>query len=1092
MSIKFEKPINFFKYILVFLGVLLVGLSCYLAYEVLREPWGEPEGIRVTNVTSRSATVTWVTEERAKGSVVVMDDGGLISGILARFKGDVFYDDRDISRVELDLAGEMNEESVKGISSEEVLSEMKVRDMKRYYVHHVTISGLDPESEYYFRIGNGLRYKSFNEGDLSENSENSFKTYAEVDEVPLPNPSYGGIKKQVTTVTHQEDVEEALVYMQAVDKDTESVSNYLSAVTNKNGNWYIDLANARDKESGGVMKGFDEDDFEMIDVEAGPEGSIEDRKIDADRDAPAVDLVILRDEELGESNASTIDGVIGRVYAGECKCIDADGGCWCNENCLGGEGWTPGSCSVGGSGGGSSSGGSSGGGGGDEVPTGGTPGERCVVKYTEVGALGTNDGCEYKCEGVGTYDQNGNCVNHWAAGSFCEKKDPNCGSVCSGGEVCREGESCAMGDYQCCTTGCVTVGQETGGRGGSSGGGGCVNNQNPVPSDCSPNDYMVDRPSADQCCGWCNNNPCRCSDGTTTPAGTKCGSDDGVGGGSSSTKQCDEVGESCCSGSQRPNDKPFCAGGLVCDSGTGECVADGESGGNPVYSCENQGDSCCWSPQRGDYCLGELVCDSSGTCVDSSGGSGESELDCGSHGERACTGNFSLGACPKDEAPNYTNGYCCKEEQEWINGSCVVVSSPVDCNEGTVGAACYVDGHLGSCQANESMGQYAGNALFSGGSASVGCMLGALGGAVQNVNSGNMSVPLSYVVSAGGGAVNGCVEGAQDLGELSDQGFDRVFTYSCQTAIVVTNDPSNENESQVDINENVFIAGNNYKGIINTISAQETESTEEYTISSEGYLFSPNEDGIYTLELPDGTIIEDVSMSKDINYTFFVDSNSDGEITSDETVQLASVTSIQVKKQSSLFNYTLEDGYNFVSFPFIPEERSSFDLIEKLNESDEISVTQIARYNSGKFEVSSFRSDINDEPSGDNFPITPGWGYLLRVYGDGNIDLAGQEVADSVELVFPHEGWYLSGVHGSSKSYTAESLIDSINDEEGLTVDNVTRWYTDTAKYEGLQKEKGEDGNSEVYGFDFAIEENKSYFVRVSDLEEAEARWKPE
>jgi hypothetical protein len=273
------------------------------------------------------------------------------------------------------------------------------------------------------------------------------------------------------------------------------------------------------------------------------------------------------------------------------------------------------------------------------------------------------------------------------------------------------------------------------------------------------------------------------------------------------------------------------------------------------------------------------------------------------------------------------------------------------------------------------------------------------------------------------------------------------------------------------------------------------ENSETYTITSDGVL-SPSKDGLYDLEIPGHGTYKDIQLYESEDYTFYDDSNGNGKMDDGEKIDLNSVVDVKVNKESDLFTYTFKSGYNFVSFPFISENMGSYDFIKYLNEQLEkegANVLSIARFYSGSFEVTEYRSDIEENPVGDEFPISPGWGYVVKVIGseENTVTLEGQEVVDSVELVFPHEGWYLSGVHGSSKSYTAESLIDSANEVEGLTVDNVTRWYTSTAKYEGLQKEKDEDGNSEVYGFDFAIEENKSYFVRVSELEDEEARWKP-
>ena len=82
------------------------------------------------------------------------------------------------------------------------------------------------------------------------------------------------------------------------------------------------------------------------------------------------------------------------------------------------------------------------------------------------------------------------------------------------------------------------------------------------------------------------------------------------------------------------------------------------------------------------------------------------------------------------------------------------------------------------------------------------------------------------------------------------------------------------------------------------------------------------------------------------------------------------------------------------------------------------------------------------------------------------------------------EGWNLIGVHGSDTSYTASSLIDSIDANELLDADNVSEWSAGLSRYSGLQKEDGEE-----YGFDFPIDDHIGYFVRIV---EGSGIWQPE
>jgi hypothetical protein len=144
----------------------------------------------------------------------------------------------------------------------------------------------------------------------------------------------------------------------------------------------------------------------------------------------------------------------------------------------------------------------------------------------------------------------------------------------------------------------------------------------------------------------------------------------------------------------------------------------------------------------------------------------------------------------------------------------------------------------------------------------------------------------------------------------------------------------------------------------------------------------------------------------------------------------------------------------------------------------------LARFESGAFEVTSYRADAGGEVSGDCFPVVPGRGYVVRSYVDKEVALSGFPLSEPAQVGLDSPGWHLIGVNGASDSYTALSLIDSMNDVDSVTVDNVTQWDHDSSRYEGLQKE-----NEEVYGFDFPIEDKIGYFVRVS---EGSGVWTPD
>ena len=92
----------------------------------------------------------------------------------------------------------------------------------------------------------------------------------------------------------------------------------------------------------------------------------------------------------------------------------------------------------------------------------------------------------------------------------------------------------------------------------------------------------------------------------------------------------------------------------------------------------------------------------------------------------------------------------------------------------------------------------------------------------------------------------------------------------------------------------------------------------------------------------------------------------------------------------------------------------------------------------------------------------------------------------SFELASPaplslSKGWNLIGINGMDKEYTAESFLDTVNEHKGFTVDNISRWRTDASRYDGVQKDKKEDGTYSTFGFDFPLTNRDGYFLRVTE-----------
>ena len=112
--------------------------------------------MKVTNVSENSATVTWLSKTKDKGIVVVSDTNNF--DVLSSFSKPHFYDERD------QVSGTMADR----------------------YTHQVKITGLNPETKYYFRVTEGLK--------LTEYAYPALETAPTLNALATPDPSYGSIK----------------------------------------------------------------------------------------------------------------------------------------------------------------------------------------------------------------------------------------------------------------------------------------------------------------------------------------------------------------------------------------------------------------------------------------------------------------------------------------------------------------------------------------------------------------------------------------------------------------------------------------------------------------------------------------------------------------------------------------------------------------------------------------------------------------------------------------------------------------------------------------------------------------------------------
>jgi hypothetical protein len=175
---------------LITIGILLLGLplvifASYQAYQFVTKASAEaqPRNVLLSNLTTTSVTVSWVTDIKSSSSVVPV------------------------------------------VGNSEKSPVIDFRGTGKRYTHYVELKNLDPNSEYQFIIvSDGKRY-------TNEGSKNFvFRTAPITADTPTPNPIHGSVKGGAN--------EDSIVYAVLKDKSTYPVS----AVVPTQGNWIIDLS----------------------------------------------------------------------------------------------------------------------------------------------------------------------------------------------------------------------------------------------------------------------------------------------------------------------------------------------------------------------------------------------------------------------------------------------------------------------------------------------------------------------------------------------------------------------------------------------------------------------------------------------------------------------------------------------------------------------------------------------------------------------------------------------------------------------------------------------------------------------------------
>ena len=168
-------------------------------------------------------------------------------------------------------------------------------------------------------------------------------------------------------------------------------------------------------------------------------------------------------------------------------------------------------------------------------------------------------------------------------------------------------------------------------------------------------------------------------------------------------------------------------------------------------------------------------------------------------------------------------------------------------------------------------------------------------------------------------------------------------------------------------------------------------------------------------------------------------------------------------KEISVSHY-LQKGWNLINLAAVPDEDDYYasDLLDDINNQGGF-VTRVMRFRNGRWDIYRMEGSVMDD-----FRLKLGEGYVVKADRKSTYVVKGKGFKESVPMRLGF-GWNLIAIPYSEVQYTAVDVIDVANDN-GAELDALSRW---DGRWVSIIKEGGL-----VYGNDFDIENNRSYFVR--------------
>jgi hypothetical protein len=1083
-----KKKRNPLKFVLIFLLFLFIGIVGFGVYEYFRI---KPNDVRFTNVTSSSVTVSWNTGSKTSGSVKVYEGDSLIPVSLFD-RGNRFFDTRDVKEAELLAVQETSNNIVENddltVSAGDFQTDMEITDMGEYYTHHVTVTGLEPETEYSFMVGDKYLFREVKDVD----GNRVVSTLQVPEEIKSPVPAYGTVKD----ANNQEDVPideltpvtDAVIYFNYLDEFTGERSSVYSSSFNSNGNWYIDVSNAVGEDGKHFVSRF-EDTFTNLWVEltidAGPLGKWK-KVVIFDQTSPT-DLIVINDplmfddEEIGISriDAKVLDEVVKGVEAeGECHFAEFCGPCYgtsladrctCPESTLKAR-----NCKS------------------ESTKT-----MEKVIQEANDRANSSSESGVVLCSGggsLGDYLKFGNeckqCVKHkkgygvWKKASDSSK----CDGVTDGHVKKNEEESTQeTNTHECSGIGAKKV-QD----------GKCY-----VCKQRASDNLRIWDETKTSVCVETNTHECP-GIGAKKVQDGKCyvckqrASDNLRIWDETKTSVCVETNTEIVETTQENTEEE--AEGDVCNS-----VGESQEIGGVTYDCEDV-------PTK-EYPIW-IARDDGEKMVQ-----GPPE-ECWEYG-----GNTYRNVDDMENRMRCVNGRWIPSRDYTSEATEVKCEEGADCDGYNIGDICInSEGEELECNHSTSIGREFSKVtnnkikeIFVKSTENIGAGQRCKTSACICSTSGSTLAPWEYCpeVSRDCGKVFQEVKGGTvitgqflapiveflggTLGQLwVNQSGPHIKLVPASDTFPVEGKICSPSSERYTCQNGSCLPSNNVKGVKNELSVRnsfaeklifnavaETEEENDYIMDSETGIFSYIEPGEYVFVYQD-TLYSFTINSDSGDFLIYVDSNNNQRYDDGDILVTDLATQIRIITVNKKYNYELKTGFNFVAFPFLiftEEYRTASGLLTKLNEVYNDAFYSISKYD-GRWKIVGQNVEIYDN---NDFQLLPGEGYVIKSKRDINISIVGQpvqlETDDDKSPIYMTQGWNLIGLYGTGvKTYTAKSMLTDIN-ASNFTADNVSKWEKSKQMYEGFQMSEGQE-----YGFDYPINPLEAVFVRIL---EGRGNWQP-